>query len=204
MSHPLSIGWKQSGLLHGNQHQASPWWGHTRLTREKHTENVKRMTDVLDKSNRYHVKLCLLLNPRLVERNTSTEIIKMPCHVSPNAVGVQWFPGEGKGSPASSVFHSLDVHSQKTVSIYHPHIRGLFTSLLPPGYMARLHFLGFPADMWSMWLRLANRMCVKVTPATFRPGPEKPPVQSLVFSFISLQVWVKLPDRRSLGPQDSA
>ena len=150
MSHPLSVGWKQSGLLHGNQHQASPWRGHTRLTREKHTENVKRMTDVLDKSNRYHVKLCLLLNPRLVERNTSTEIIKMPCHVSPNAVGVQWFPGEGKGSPASSVFHSLDVHSQKTVSIYHPRIRGLFTSLLPPGSLShikktqRVHFLYHP------------------------------------------------------------
>ena len=86
MPHPLSVGWKQSGLLHGNQHQASPWQGHTRLTREKHTENFKWTTDVLDKSNRYHIKLCLLLNPRLVERNISTEIIKMPHHVSPSAV----------------------------------------------------------------------------------------------------------------------
>ena len=140
MSHLLSVGWKQSGLLHGNQHQASPRQGHARLTREKHTENFKRAIDILDKSNTYYVEPCLLLNSRLVERNTSTEIIKMPCTFPQTQCPM--VPGEGKGSPESSVFPSLDVHSRKTVPMYHPRIRGLLTSLLPPGYLSHIKNTG--------------------------------------------------------------
>lgn len=53
-------------------------------------------------------------------------------HVSLNAS--QWKEKAASHTEpfAPSVFHSLDVHSQKTVFIYYPPIRRVFTSLLPP------------------------------------------------------------------------
>lgn len=85
---------KQSGLLHGNQHQASPWQGHTRLTREKHREfqmNHRRSRQVEQVSCQTSPA-----NPQTLKEETyPLRFVKMPLPVSPNAV-FSGFPREGE------------------------------------------------------------------------------------------------------------
>lgn len=118
-----------SGLLHGNQHQASPWQGHTRLTKgkahRKFQMNHRRSRQV----EQACVKLCLLLNLGLLKTHIHWDyqnaLPRFP------KCSVQWFPGEGRA--LHHLFFIAWMFTLRKLFLYITLILKDYSSLLPPG-----------------------------------------------------------------------